>query len=28
MFLTKLTLDLAETDEFSLATPSLPRTDP
>jgi hypothetical protein len=27
-FLTKLTLYLAETDEFSLATPSLPRTDP
>jgi len=24
----ELTLDLAGTDEFSLATPSLPRTDP
>jgi hypothetical protein len=28
MFPEKLTLDLAGTDEFSLATPSLPRTDP
>jgi hypothetical protein len=26
--LPELTLDLAGTDEFSLATPSLPRTDP
>ena len=28
MFPEELTLDLAGTDEFSLATPSLPRTDP
>jgi hypothetical protein len=28
MFPEEVTLDLAGTDEFSLATPSLPRTDP